>query len=83
MREAGMNVELQNWRGVVAPKGISDDQRKALETLLVDMTKTQTWRDILADRGWGDALLAGPEFEKFVKEEQTRVSQVLDEIGLG
>jgi putative tricarboxylic transport membrane protein len=83
MREAGMNVELQNWRGVVAPKGISDEQKKALETLLVDMTKTQTWHDILADRGWGDALLTGAEFQKFVTEEQARVSQVLDEIGLG
>lgn len=83
MREAGMDVELQNWRGVVAPKGISAEQEKALETLLVDMAETTTWRDILAERGWGDALLAGEEFEKFVKEEQTRVSQVLDEIGLG
>jgi len=83
MREAGMNVELQNWRGVVAPKGISDEQKKALETLLVNMTKTQTWKDILADRGWGDALLTGEEFEKYVKQEQARVSQVLDEIGLG
>jgi putative tricarboxylic transport membrane protein len=83
MREAGMNVELQNWRGVVAPKGISAEQKKALETLLVDMAKTQTWHDILAERGWGDALLAGEDFEKFVKEEQARVSQVLDEIGLG
>ncbi len=26
MREAGMDVELQNWRGVVAPKGISEEQ---------------------------------------------------------
>jgi putative tricarboxylic transport membrane protein len=83
MREEGMNVELQNWRGVVAPKGISAEQEKALETLLVDMAKTQTWHDILAERGWGDALLAGEDFEKFVKEEQARVSQVLDEIGLG
>jgi putative tricarboxylic transport membrane protein len=82
MHEAGMNVELQNWRGVVAPKGISPEQKKALETLLVDMTKTHTWHDILAERGWGDALLAGEEFEKFVKQEQARVSQVLDEIGL-
>ncbi len=55
MREAGMDVELQNWRGVVAPKGITKEQEKALETVLVDMTKTKTWQDILKDRGWGDA----------------------------
>jgi putative tricarboxylic transport membrane protein len=83
MREAGMDVELQNWRGVVAPKGISKEQEDALETLLVDMTKTQRWREILKDRGWGEATLAGEEFEKFIKAEQTRVQQVLDEIGLG
>ncbi|MCV7280418.1 tripartite tricarboxylate transporter substrate binding protein [Mycolicibacterium flavescens] len=83
MREAGMDVELQNWRGVVAPKGITDEQESALETALVDMTKTQTWQDILADRGWGEATLAGEEFEVFVREEQARVKQVLDEIGLG
>jgi putative tricarboxylic transport membrane protein len=83
MREAGMDVELQNWRGVVAPKGVSDQQEKALETLLVDMTRTQKWQDILADRGWGEATLAGEEFEKFVADEQARVKQVLDEMGLG
>ncbi|MFD2398251.1 hypothetical protein ACFSVJ_17830 [Prauserella oleivorans] len=54
-----------------------------MERLLLDMTRTQAWRDALARRGWGDATLAGPEFERFVRSEQQRVSQVLDEIGLG
>jgi putative tricarboxylic transport membrane protein len=83
MREAGMDVELQNWRGVAAPKGITEEQEQALETLLVDMTRTREWQDILADRGWGEATLTGEEFETFVQEEQARVQQVLDEIGLG
>jgi putative tricarboxylic transport membrane protein len=83
LRESGMDVELQNWRGVVAPKGISDEQERTLEDLLVDMTKTDAWRNALAEQGWGDATLAGEEFEDFVRTEQDRVSQVLDEIGLG
>jgi putative tricarboxylic transport membrane protein len=78
-----MDVELQNWRGVVAPKGITEEQEEALESILVDMTKTTMWQDILKDRGWGEATLAGEEFEKFVQAEQARVKQVLDEIGLG
>jgi putative tricarboxylic transport membrane protein len=82
MREAGMDVELQNWRGVVAPKGITDEQEHALETVLVDMTETETWKDILKDRGWGEATLTGEEFKKFVQAEQARVKQVLEEIGL-
>jgi putative tricarboxylic transport membrane protein len=83
LRESGMDVELQNWRGVVAPKGISDTEEQALEDLLVDMTRTDAWRDALRERGWGDATLAGDEFEDFVRAEQDRVSRVLDEIGLG
>jgi putative tricarboxylic transport membrane protein len=83
LREAGLDVELQNWRGVVAPKGIGREQEQALENVLVDMTRTDAWRQALRRRGWGDATLAGPEFEAFVRSEQVRVSQVLDEIGLG
>jgi putative tricarboxylic transport membrane protein len=83
LRESGMDVELQNWRGVVAPKGISEEQERTLENLLVDMTKTDAWRNALAEQGWGDATLAGEEFEDFVRTEQDRVSRVLDEIGLG
>lgn len=83
LREGGVDVELQNWRGVVAPPGIDPAQERALEQMLVDMAHTAAWRDALARRGWGDALLAGPEFEEFVRAEQERVTQVLAEIGLG
>jgi putative tricarboxylic transport membrane protein len=83
LRESGLDVELQNWRGVVAPAGIGDAEEQALEDLLVDMAGTDAWQDALRQRGWGDATLAGEEFEDFVRAEQDRVSGVLDEIGLG
>lgn len=83
LRESGLDVVVENWRGVVAPAGISDEEERALEDLLVEMTHTDAWRDALARRGWGDALLAGPEFEEFVRSEQDRVSRVLAQIGLG
>ncbi|MFC4010099.1 Bug family tripartite tricarboxylate transporter substrate binding protein [Nonomuraea purpurea] len=83
LRETGLDVELQNWRGVVAPKGITPEQESALEQMLLDMTRTKEWKAALADRGWGDATLAGPEFEEFIRSEQSRVAQILKEIGLG
>ncbi|WP_064745262.1 tripartite tricarboxylate transporter substrate binding protein [Pseudonocardia acaciae] len=82
LRESGVDVELQNWRGVVAPPGISAEQKAELERLLVAMTRTPAWRDALARRGWGEATLAGPEFERFVADEQQRVARVLRSIGL-
>lgn len=81
--EGGLDIDVQNWRGVVAPKGITPEQEQALEDLFVDMTHTEAWQDALRQRGWGDATLAGPEFEEFVRSEQQRVTQVLREIGIG
>ncbi|MDI2032493.1 tripartite tricarboxylate transporter substrate binding protein [Saccharopolyspora sp. TS4A08] len=83
LRETGLDVELQNWRGVVAPKGISAEHEHALEQVLLEMTRTPGWREALARRGWGDATLAGPEFEEFVRSEESRVAELLAEIGLG
>ncbi|AOS65283.1 tripartite tricarboxylate transporter substrate binding protein [Actinoalloteichus hymeniacidonis] len=83
LRDEGLDIELENWRGVVAPAGISEDEERALEELLVDMTQTEAWQDALERRGWGDATLAGPEFDEFVRTERERVAVVLDEIGLG
>jgi len=83
LAESGLDVVVENWRGVVAPPGISDEEERALEDVLVRMAHTEAWRDALARRGWGDALLAGEEFEAFVRSEQERVSRVLTQIGLG
>jgi putative tricarboxylic transport membrane protein len=81
--EGGLDIDVQNWRGVVAPKGITPEQEQALEELFVDMTHTESWQEALRQRGWGEATLAGPEFEEFVQSEQQRVTQVLREIGIG
>lgn len=82
LRESGVDVELSNWRAIVAPKGISDADEQALEELLMEMARSPQWQETLQRRGWGDAALAGPEFERFVASEQRRVTQILDEIGL-
>ena len=82
LREAGVDVELSNWRGVVAPEGISAADEAELEKLITDMTASEPWRQTLEDRGWGDATLAGPEFERFLDEEQRRVADVLTKMGL-
>ena len=82
LREANVDVELANWRAVVAPAGISAAEEKALEDLVVGMTETDTWQETLTRRGWGDATLAGPPFDEYVTAEQRRIAQVLDEMGL-
>ncbi|MBI4480102.1 MAG: tripartite tricarboxylate transporter substrate binding protein [Acidobacteria bacterium] len=80
--EQGVNLTLANWRGVVAPPGISAPQRAALTTLVDRMTKSAGWKAALAKNDWIDMYQPGPEFEEFLKQEDIRATAVLQSIGL-
>lgn len=82
LREAGLDIELANWRGMVAPDGIDPAMEAAMEQNLQEMVETEEWQQILADRGWDDQFLAGEEFEQFLDAEQERTRAVLEDLGL-
>jgi putative tricarboxylic transport membrane protein len=81
-KEQGIDLVLANWRSVVAPPGITDDQRKALVATVEKMVKSQAWQDALKQKGWDNAFLGGDDFDKFLKSENERVGAVLKSIGL-
>jgi putative tricarboxylic transport membrane protein len=82
VKEGGIDLEILNWRSVVAPPGITPDQRKALLDTVDRMAKSKEWQDILKARGWDDAYLAGDAFAAFLKQENVRVTGVLQSVGL-
>jgi putative tricarboxylic transport membrane protein len=82
LRESGVDVEFNNWRGVVAPPGIGDADRARLVDLFTDLHGTPQWREALARNGWTDAFAPGDEFGAFLREENDRVAAVLKDLGL-
>jgi putative tricarboxylic transport membrane protein len=82
LKESGIDLTFANWRGVLAPPGISDDAKKAMVKVLEDMHGTQQWKEALVKNGWTDAFLTGAQFEQFLKDQDTRVSSTLTELGL-
>jgi putative tricarboxylic transport membrane protein len=80
--EQGIDLEFINWRGLVAPPGISDAQRDALVTLVEDLFKTKAWKDAMAKNGWSNALLTGEEFARYIDSENQRVKDILGQLGL-
>ncbi len=82
LKEGGVNLELMNWRSVVAPPGLSADQTKVLSEAIGKLAKSKEWAEILKARGWDDAYLGGAEFEAFLKAEQIRVAKVMTDVGL-
>jgi putative tricarboxylic transport membrane protein len=82
LKESGINLTFANWRGILAPPGISDDAKQAMVKVLEELHGTQQWKDALAKNGWTDAFLIGAAFEEFLKEQDNRVSSTLTEMGL-
>ncbi len=82
LREAGVDLDLANWRGVVAPPGISEEARQSLVALMDEMVETEAWQGALEQFGWTSAYLSGDAFDTYLAEEQTRVTGILQDIGL-
>jgi putative tricarboxylic transport membrane protein len=82
IKESGFDVEVTNWRGLMARPGMSDGAREDLIGLVQQAHDTDEWADALAKRGWLDVFMTGDEYGEFLAAEETRVRQVLIEIGL-
>ncbi|KUL94948.1 C4-dicarboxylate ABC transporter substrate-binding protein [Bosea sp. WAO] len=82
LKELGYDVEVVNWRAVMAPAGINADQKAQLTRLFDGMVASSEWKALLKARGWDDYYLAGEPFAAFLKEEQVRVGDILKTIGL-
>lgn len=81
-KEQGVDLVLTNWRSVVAAPGITPEQKKVLADAIDKMVKSPQWKEVLTQKGWDDAYLAGDAFGDFLKTENTRVTGVLKSIGL-
>ena len=81
-KEQGIDLVLTNWRSVVAPPGITPDQRIALDQLMERTVKSKAWQEQLKQKGWDDAFLPSNAFATYLKEEIVRVGGVLKALGL-
>ena len=82
LKEQGLDVELVNWRGVVAGPGITAAQKLAFSAAVAKAVKSPEWEKVLKARGWDNAYLGPDEFAQFLKAEQVRVNEVLTLLGL-
>ncbi len=81
-KEQGIDLVITNWRSVVGAPAINAAQKQALGDLMGKMVKSNAWKDILKQKGWDDAYLPGDAFATFLKDEQARVRNVLQSVGL-
>ena len=81
-KEAGYDVELANWRGILAAPGAPDDNYNQWIDRFTELSQSDAWKKVLETQGWDDFFLAGEEFGTFIAEETERQGQVLSDAGL-
>jgi putative tricarboxylic transport membrane protein len=82
LREAGVDMEFTNWRGLVAPPGLNDADKQALSGLVDSMHNSPEWKKALEQNNFTDAYLPADQFTTFLQQENDRVAGVLRELGL-
>ncbi|MDF3043112.1 MAG: C4-dicarboxylate transporter substrate-binding protein [Thermomicrobiales bacterium] len=82
LQEQGIDVELANWRGLVAPPDISEEGRQCLTALVEQTVASDAWAETRATYGWQDFTMFGDDFTTFLAEDRDRVIEILQGLGL-
>ena len=82
LQEQGVDLELANWRGVVAAPGISDEAKAAMVSTFDGLVASDEWQATLAQYGWTDLYLAGDEFATYLGEQIETINATLTDLGL-
>ena len=70
-KEQGVDVELVNWRGLMAPARMRPADKKALDAALAEMVKSAGWQALLKERGWVDMYQPADEFAAFLERRSS------------
>jgi putative tricarboxylic transport membrane protein len=82
LKDSGYDVEMTNWRGIVAPPGISEQEKQQVTSWVQKLHDSPQWQQALKRFGWDDEFRAGPQFDSFLKSETTRVQGIASDLGL-
>ncbi|WP_374195804.1 Bug family tripartite tricarboxylate transporter substrate binding protein [Streptomyces sp. ISL-24] len=82
LKDQGIDLVFTNWRGIVAPPGITAEQKKTWIDALTTMHDSEQWKAQLEKNGWVDAFSTGDEFAGYLTEQDKAVADLLAELGL-
>ncbi|MEU6556387.1 tripartite tricarboxylate transporter substrate binding protein [Streptomyces sp. NPDC046915] len=82
LKASGIDLVFGNWRGIVAPPGISAADRRRWITELSALHASRQWKAELRRHGWTDAFAVGDSFGAFLSEQDASVARLVTGLGL-
>ncbi len=80
--EGGVELVVQNWRGVWAGPGLSAEQTAAITADVEKLVNSDSWQQTLATKGWNNTWLPGEAFTAQLATEIEATTAILKDIGL-
>ncbi len=72
LKEAGVDVALENWRMVAAAPGITDEEKAAVTADIEKLATSAEWKQELATKGWDDPFSPAPTSTRSLPPTSTR-----------
>jgi len=82
LKEAGVDLAVQNWRMVAAAPGITDEQKASITADIKKMAESDAWKKTLETKGWVDTYLDGEAFDTQLAANISATETILKDIGL-
>jgi putative tricarboxylic transport membrane protein len=83
LRDQGVDLEMTNWRALVAPPGLSAAERERITGWVQKVVDSPEWRKNLERYDWTPFVKVGAELDDFVASEQRRVQQIVEDLWIG
>ncbi|MFT4136641.1 tripartite tricarboxylate transporter substrate binding protein [Microbacterium sp.] len=80
-REQGYDITLANWRMLMAPAGLTDEEVEGLSDLVAETLATPEWADAIKRYRWTEQVITGEELDAFLAGEQERIEKLYEEMG--
>lgn len=81
-KEQGVDMVAMNWRGLYAPKGISDAEFARWTDALQKVAESDQWKQVMTENGLAPYTLIGAEFEGWVAANIAEIQAISREIGI-
>lgn len=82
LREAGIDMEWENFRYILAGPAAPDYAVKYWQDVLAKMVKTPTWQEMMQKYRWGDTFLV-EGLGEFLDSRQATVTDIVNKLGMG
>lgn len=76
------DIDAASTGGILAPPQVSDADADAVAGMVEKLHGTECWTEALKKNSWEDAYSGREEFAKTVKEDKSKISEILDELEL-